>query len=92
MENKEISCLVPLSFLMQIATHGKMGTGELPSLMRTWSQRIIRENGYSTELKNAQDEKIIQLKESLTNVLGKDGVKKIYITTANAGELLEGNL
>lgn len=92
MENKEISCLVPLSFLMQIATHGKMGTGELPSLMRTWSQRIIRENGYSTELKNAQDEKIIQLKESLTNVLGKDVVKKIDITTAKAGELLEGNL
>lgn len=75
--NDNLTIEVPVYYLLQIATHGKMGTGDLPDIMRTWATKKLLESGYNEELRKAQDEKLDQLRKSLSNVVGKEGMRKI---------------
>ena len=71
MPNK-IKVEIPEEFLLQIATHGNMGTGELADLIRIWAQKECDRNGLSAKVAQMQMEKINELRKSLTNVIGKD--------------------
>lgn len=72
MANKEHNTAVPQSFLLIIAAHGNMGDGELPALMRVWAQRECARLGLMSELKTLQEERIRELSQRLTNVMGKE--------------------
>lgn len=83
---------IPLYYLLQIAVQGKLGSGELPSLMQRWAQNELRDNGYEEQLINAQNENIEIMKKNLKNVIGEDIVKTINVKIARAIELLDGNI
>lgn len=73
----EISVKIPVHFLIQIATYGDMGKGELPDLMKRFADRVLRDAGYMEELSKAIKEKMNDLRVGLRNVLGDEGMNKI---------------
>ena len=68
----KITVEIPKHYLIQIATYGKMGTGELGSFMQAWAERECRANGLHEEVVKALDAKIRQSRKNLENLLGKD--------------------
>lgn len=72
MAQDKITVEMPVSYLVQVATHGNMGTGELSSFMQAWAKRMCRENGLHEEVIKSLDRKIKQARTNLENLLGKD--------------------
>jgi hypothetical protein len=71
-EAKRVMVEMPVGYLVQIATHGKMGTGELSSFMHAWAERMCRKHGLHDMVVKELDRKIRQSKKNLENILGKD--------------------
>lgn len=69
---KKITVEIPVSYLIQIATHGNMGTGKLSAFMHAWAERACRENGLHDEVVKELDRKIRQSRRNLENMLGKE--------------------
>ena len=76
-ENDKIMIEIPVYYMGIIATHGNMGTGDLPDTLKYFFTRLLVNNGYGDLLAEMQKEKIAQLRKSLSNVVGKDGMQKI---------------
>ncbi len=68
---------IPESFLLTIATCGKMGSGELPTLIQTWATKDCECLGLKDALKELQEKTIIELGQRMQNVLGKDVTDKL---------------
>jgi aminoglycoside phosphotransferase family enzyme len=68
---KKVTVEIPVSYLIQIATHGNMGTGKLSAFMHAWAERACRENGLHDEVVKELDRKIKQSRKNLENLLGK---------------------
>lgn len=83
MDNK-ITIEIPINYLIQIAVYGNMGTGDLPDSIKLWATKKLTETGYDKQLKEAQRERLDQLRESIKNVLGKEEVQKIDEAIGNA--------
>ena len=64
-------------YLLQIATCGKMGSGELTEMMRLWAERECNRLGLSGKLLELQIAKVKELRESLRNIIGDDNIKVI---------------
>lgn len=69
---EKITVQIPKHYLVNLATHGNMGTGELPKLMQIWASRQCREHGLHDDVVKALDEKIAQSRKNLTNMLGEE--------------------
>jgi len=71
---------IPEFYLLTIAVYGNMGDGELPDLMSTWARRLCKELSLDDELRKLQEERRLELRRRLQNVLGKDAVEEIETT------------
>lgn len=63
---------MPVSYLVQIATHGNMGTGKLSMFIKSWAERMCRKHGLHDMVVKELDKKIAQSRKNLENVLGKE--------------------
>ena len=75
---------IPENYLLIIASHGNMGSGDLPTFMKMWAQKLCVENGLSEKLREAQIENTIQLRTRISNVLGTDSMQKIDASISEA--------
>ncbi|KKN78340.1 hypothetical protein LCGC14_0351990 [marine sediment metagenome] len=80
---------IPETYLLIIAVHGKMGDGELPDFMRMWAQKECRNLGISEKVSKLQNEKMIELKNRLSKVIGSENVNKIEVECKKAGKYLK---
>ena len=63
---------MPVGYLVQIATHGDMGTGELSMFMKSWAVGLCREYGLHDMVVKELDKKMAQSRKNLENILGKE--------------------
>jgi len=42
-EDDKIQIEIPVYYLLCVAVHGNMGTGELPELFKVWARTILNE-------------------------------------------------
>ena len=71
-EASRVMVEMPVSYLVQIATHGNMGTGELSMFMKAWAERLCRQHGLHDLVVKELDKKIAKSRQNLENVLGKE--------------------
>ena len=57
-EAKRVVVEMPVGYLVQIATHGKMGTGELSMFMKSWAERLCRRHGLHSLVVKELDKKV----------------------------------
>jgi len=76
-------------YLLNIATHGNMGTGELSDFMKMWAQRECVRAGLGERFLAMQGEKLLQVKAQLKNLLGDDAVAFIDNGIQEAKEALQ---
>ena len=71
-EASRVMVEIPVHYLVQIATHGNMGTGELSMFMKSWAERLCRQHGLHDLVVKELDKKIAKSRQNLENVLGKE--------------------
>ena len=63
---------IPIEWLLILATHGNMGTGQIPDIMKRWAKAKLCDAGYKDIYMQCQQEKIRQLTQNLKNVTGEE--------------------
>jgi uncharacterized protein (DUF3820 family) len=75
---------IPENYLLIIAAHGNMGSGELPDFMKMWAQKICRENGLDSKLRELQIANAKELRSRISNTLGADAMERIDASISEA--------
>lgn len=76
MSNK-IQVEMPDWFLLTIAVHGDMGSGDLSDLMQSWAREQCEKHGLGKRLRELQEENIAELRKRIANVLGRNAVEQL---------------
>jgi len=91
MMERKVSVYMPVEWLLILAVHGNMGDGEIPDLMKRWAIEKLRESGFHGRYKKMQEERLIELKKRIANVIGQDKVDQIEGECKMAAEYLKKN-
>lgn len=73
----KVSVEISKNYLLTIATHGNMGSGELPDLMQHWAIKVLIDNGLGKELEEEQNKKLKQLFSNIKKVAGDDFAEQL---------------
>ena len=88
-DKKEINANIPLNWLLIMATRGDMGSDKLPMFIQQWARKLLVDNGYQQELRKNQMDNINALRNSVSKVVGKDGMQLIDKTVNEAKAALQ---
>lgn len=75
--NKKHTVEIPEFYLLVIATHGNLGSGKVPALMRAWATRECERLGLHDQFVALQKRNLVELRERLKNTLGQESVDYI---------------
>jgi len=79
---------IPEVYLLTIAVHGNMGSGELPDLMKAWALKECKRAGLEKRVKALQEERLKELAKRLRNTLGDDFMDKVDVELNKVSKLL----
>ena len=74
---KKITVEIPVDYLIDIATYGRIGTNEFSKQMQIWAEKEVNSSGFQSELNQSRQEKLEKLRQNLKNVLGSDVMEKV---------------
>ena len=77
--NTDIQVVIPKQILLTLAVYGNMGDGELPKIMQVWAERECLRVGLSEEVRLAREERYLELKRRVRNVVGSDVIGKLEV-------------
>lgn len=74
---------IPEWALLTIATHGNMGSGEVPRMMQVWAEKECERLGLKEKLRKEREERYQDLKQRVSSLWGSDTVQKVEDATAS---------
>lgn len=74
---KTHSVEIPEGWLVLLAAHGKMGSGDVPRLMQQWAGNQCRVLGIEDKMLEMKAEYTSELRQRLANTLGSDAMSKV---------------
>ena len=72
-----ITVEMPVEYLLQVAVAGKMGDGELLTLMKVWAEKECVRHGLEQNYLNLVDKRLNEMRARLANVVGKNAMNYI---------------
>ena len=73
----KVTVEIPKIWLLTLAGHGNMGSGDIPKLMQTWAETVCRENGLEEQMLEAKAQHFKELRDRLSNTMGSDTLESI---------------